>query len=316
MKILVFALIDTFVKGIITHLQKKHEVLLVPVTGGVEVKFNIDFHNPDIVWFEFCDKLIIQCFQQYELSNQNNTLKHINFICRIHSYELFTPLIHNVYWDDSVNNIIFVGEHTKALFEANIKLNKTKTHVIYNGLDFGKYFNKKTKYGKKLAYVGYLNHKKNIPLLLYCFDRIAQWDCDYTLHIAGEFQDNRLKLYFEDFLRKNDHLIIKFDGWIDDIPKWLKDKDYIFSTSLFESFHYGAMEGIASGLLPLIHNWYGAETLYPNTCLFNTPTGCLNLLQAYENSDKIELSKIFLKHIARYDKELQYKKIDKLIENL
>jgi len=314
MKILVFGIINTFVTGIVSHLQKTHDVLLLPYSSGKEIAICIQNHTPDIVWFEFCDKLIMEAQLYKDYSIYSKSMKKPRIICRIHSYELFTPNIFNVSWDKYVNDIIFVGEHTKAIFESNIKLQKTRTHVIYNGINFGKYFNTKTNYNKKLVYVGYLNSKKNIPLLLYCYDMIWHWDQEYTLHIAGQFQESRLKLYFEDFVQKNEHLNIKFDGWVEDVPEWLKDKDYIFSTSLFESFHYGAMEGIASGLLPLIHFWYGAETLYRKSCLFKTPTACLNLLKAYEKLDKIELSKTFLNHIAKYDEELQYSKIDKLLE--
>ncbi len=307
MKILIFTQIDSFITGIVKHLEKTHEVELIKTSSGQQIPQYIESTQPDLVWFEFCDRLIVEALSHSRLNTQT--------ICRIHSYELFTPVIHNVNWD-YVDDLIFVSTHTKRLFEANVGQVKTNLHVIHNGIDFTKFSNTKPHYGKNLAYVGYLNHKKNIPLLLYCFEMISKWDPEYTLHIAGAFQESRLKLYFDHFCSSNPGLDIKFDGWVKDVPLWLSDKDYIFSTSLFESFHYGAMEGIAQRLLPLIHNWYGADTLYPVNCLFNTPVDCLNLIKTYEKltfTEKCDISNIFRSEIKQYGNYYQYKKIDKLI---
>jgi len=70
------------------------------------------------------------------------------------------------------------------------------------------------------------------------------------------------------------------------MPSWYDDKDFVISTSLFESFHYSIAEGMASGLLPLIHNWYGARNLYPGKYLFDDPDQCLDLLKQLESSDR------------------------------
>ncbi|MFH2050406.1 MAG: glycosyltransferase [bacterium] len=135
-----------------------------------------------------------------------------------------------------------------------------------------------------MASVGFINYKKNPTLLLYCFKKIYQYDPEYSLHIAGEFQEPRIQLYFEDFLKKNP-LPIHFDNWVEDMPSWYADKDFIISTSLFESFHYSIAEGMSSGLMPLIHHWCGSDKLYPSEYLFNDPDDCLKLLKRMESEN-------------------------------
>ena len=56
----------------------------------------------------------------------------------------------------------------------------------------------------------------------------------------------------------------------DDVPNFLKDKNYIISTSVQESTHVAILEGMACGLKPIIHNWPGSETIYPEKYLFNS----------------------------------------------
>ena len=122
------------------------------------------------------------------------------------------------------------------------------------------------KYGKRICSIGYINYKKNPALLLYCFKAIHDYDSSYRFHIAGTHQDPRIQIYFDHLLPKL-NIPVSFDGWVEDVPGYLRDKDYVISTSLFESFHYSIAEGMASGLLPLIHDWFGASYLYPEEYL-------------------------------------------------
>ena len=181
--------------------------------------------------------------------------------------------------------------------------------VIHNAVDTVKFVipNLK-KYGRKIASVGYINYKKNPALLLYCFKKIHEYDPNYTLHIAGEHQDPRIQVYFEHFLRENP-LPVYFDGWVDDMPRWYADKDFVISTSLFESFHYSIAEGMSCGLMPLIHNWFGAGNLYPREFLFNDPDGCLDLLLKLEREDRLTLALSNREFI-----ESRYRLDDKLVE--
>ena len=58
--------------------------------------------------------------------------------------------------------------------------------------------------------------------------------------------------------------------WIDDVPAWLKDKQYIVCTSVLESQALGIMEAMACGVKPLIHNFVGARGIYGKQHLWNS----------------------------------------------
>ena len=59
-----------------------------------------------------------------------------------------------------------------------------------------------------------------------------------------------------------------FDQHGSDMEEWFRKIGYCLSTSDFESFHLAPMEGMASGSLPVVLHWKGAETIYPKEFLF------------------------------------------------
>ncbi len=242
----------------------------------------------DIAWFEWCDQLVIEA---------TKLPKTCRIICRLHSYEAFTEMPSQVDWS-KVDHLLFVNKSVDELFRQQISA-RINTSVIHNGVDLNKFVMPENKPdSKKIASVGYINYKKNPALLLYCFKKIYEYDPEYSLHIAGSHQDSRIQLYFDHFL-KNNKLPIHFDGWVDDMPAWYADKGFVISTSLFESFHYSVAEGMASGLLPLVHHWYGADYLYPESALYQDPDGCLGLLQKLEREDVNRQRKSNREYITR-----------------
>ncbi len=233
----------------------------------------------DIAWFEWCDNLIIAA---------SHLPGNCRIVCRLHSYEVFTDMPQQVNWS-AVDYLLFVNQSVRELFERQVDC-RVPRRVIHNGVNTNQFTIPLNKtYGRKIASVGYINYKKNPTLLLYCFKKIHSYNPDYSLHLAGTFQDDRIELYFDHFLKENP-LPVYFDGWVDDMSAWYADKDFIISTSLFESFHYSIAEGMAAGVMPLIHNWWGVKQLYPEEYLFSDPDECLRLVQAIERADKRALA--------------------------
>lgn len=118
-----------------------------------------------------------------------------------------------------------------------------------------------------------------------CLKKIYDYDRGYSFQIAGSFQDPEIEIYFKHMMKEMD-IPVAFYGWLCNIPEWLKDKDYLVSSSISEGFSYGIVEGIGSGLLPLIHNWLGSDRIYPRECLYLTSNDCLDILKHYEQIDK------------------------------
>jgi hypothetical protein len=78
---------------------------------------------------------------------------------------------------------------------------------------------------------------------------------------------------------------LKIYGRVEDKWEFLRDKDFVLSTSTRETFHYALAEGMMCGLAPVVHNWPSAEEFYPKECIFNTPKEAAKLLQAKRSID-------------------------------
>jgi glycosyltransferase involved in cell wall biosynthesis len=142
--------------------------------------------------------------------------------------------------------------------------------TIPNGVNLHKHRFIERPRGKNLACIGYLNARKNPMYLLQCMQKLHYIDPQYKLYFAGVFQDAMLEQYIRYMVKALDLAdAVFFDGWQDDISRWLQDKHYIVSTSVGESQGMGPLEGMACGLKPVIHNFPGADQIFPSENLFN-----------------------------------------------
>lgn len=296
-----FASHQMFIEPLIKPLSERYEIKLF--NGDNLEQMNELMAWADLAWFEWCDNLLIQA---------TRLPKTCRIICRLHSYEAFTDMPSQVDWS-RVDRLVFVNQSVLNLFKQQVK-EPVPVCIIYNGVDPDRFTLPKDKRTtKRIASVGYINYKKNPQLLLYAFEKIHQYDPEYSLHIAGSHQDSRIELYFQQYLQGK-NLPIYFDGWVEDMPAWYEDKSYVISTSLFESFHYSIAEGMASGLIPLIHRWYGAEFLYPDDYLYDGPDDCLRLLCQLEEADHGRLRQNNRAYILkRYDQQDKVDEIDSTI---
>lgn len=301
MKIVVFAKQATFIDPILAHWKDKHEIRIAAPPTVTEMRAAMQW--ADLAWFEFCDELAIQ---------GTNQPKVCKFVVRLHSYEVFTDMITKVRWS-KVDKLIFVNEKIKEVFLQRIS-DPPPIEVIHNGVDTTKFTIPKNKdYGKKIASIGFINYKKNPQLMLYCLKKIHEYDPDYVLHVAGTHQDVRTHMYMEHYIKRNE-LPVVYEGWIEDIPAWLKDKDFVISTSLMESFHYSVAESMLSGVMPLIHHWPGAEMVYPREFLFEDPDECLELIKNFEGKNRSKTAKKNRKYIIEhYDLVKQAKKLEEAL---
>lgn len=252
---------DNFIGDIVQHLSDKYEVRRF--AKGMLTDLAKMLKWSDVSWFEWCDHLLIHA---------SKLDKRCRMICRLHSYESMTNLPSQVNWS-KVDDLVFVAPHIRDILKLQIPdiEDKVSTHVIPNGVDMDKCRFTEREKGYNLAYIGYINYKKNPAMLLQCMRYLVDIDDRYVLHIAGKYQDLRYQLYLDHMIKAmglEENII--FHGWVDDIVSWLDDKHFVVCTSLLESFGYGIAEAMACGLKPILHNFVGAKEIYPEECLFNT----------------------------------------------
>jgi len=257
--------LQSFLGDIVDFLKTKYQVRTYYSNNNKEIE-DIVFWA-DVVWIEWANELAIA------LTNHPTLLNDKHLICRLHSYEALAGFVQKVRWE-KINNLIFVAKHIKDIVIQqipNLSNIVNNIHIIPNGVNLNKFVFRGRSKGKNLAYLGHINYKKGPMLLLHAFRELVQVDKEYRLFIGGNFQDARYELYFiqmvkEMGLEKN----IRFDGWVDDVVNWLKDKNYIVCTSVLEGHPIGLMEAMASGIKPIIHNFVGARNIYPEKYLWNT----------------------------------------------
>ncbi len=308
---------DSFLKDIIINLRNDYDIKYFNVKdrerefysdGSGTQEFYQLYYDSDIAWFEWCNELVIKAL---------SSPKQCKHIVRLHSYEMFTPMPSQVDWN-KVDKLIVVSETMKNLLDQKFHIRKDIFKVINNGINLEKFdFNENKKYNKKICYLGYLNYKKAPELFLHFCNEIWNYDHNFTFHIAGQFQDERIGLYMNTIIP---HLPFKviFDGWQKNVPEYLSDKDYIMSTSLFESFHYSLMEGMALGVIPLVHGWIGSELLYPTENIFYRSNDLIDFIKKIESSENIgNIRKYHRKYVENnFSLDKQMKEIKETLSEL
>jgi len=217
----------------------------------------------DISWFEWCTNLAVIA------SRLPKTCKNI---IRLHRYEAYEQWPQQINWAN-IDILITVGNSfvKNTLFNRIPNIgNQTSTVTIPNGVNLEKFTFINRQRGKNIAFLTNLRMIKNPAFVLQCMQKLHYIDPQYRLFFAGDFQDTALKQYLKhmvDALELRD--VVSFDGWQDDVNSWLEDKHYIVSTSIIESQGMGLLEGMACGLKPVIHNFPGADQIFPSEFLFN-----------------------------------------------
>jgi len=257
--------LENFIAEIVQFLSRDYEVQTCYTTDSHTLRSAVEW--ADIVWLEWANEMAV------ELTGHPELLQGKRVICRLHSYEAFAGFASKIKWAN-VDALIFVADHIRDIIlrqVPSIPQDVGTVAVIPNGIDLNLFNYRRRESGFNLCYVGHLNYKKGPMLLLHAFHALVSHDKRYRLHIAGEFQDLRYKLYFEQMIETlglGDNIL--FSGWVDDVSAWLEDKQYIVSSSVLEGHPVGVMEAMARGIRPLIHHFVGAERLYPTEFIWNT----------------------------------------------
>jgi|LSQX01.1.fsa_nt_gb polysaccharide pyruvyl transferase WcaK-like protein len=257
--------LDNFLKDIVETFSLGYDVKLVVTTDGNQISEAIKW--ADIVWLEWANDLAIFA------TNQIPEIQNKKVVCRLHRYEAFTQFPEKINWKN-VDFLIFVAESMKKTFHElhpNINLNGCKEEIVYNGVDLDKFKFLIHKPGYNLSVLAHINYRKNPETWVQIIGKLKEIDNRYKLHVGGDFQDPLYKIYF-DYIKKEMKLENNFilHGWINEVDKFLEDKDYTLSTSIHESFGYNIAEAMARGIKPIIHNFDGAKSLWPNELIYNT----------------------------------------------
>jgi len=232
----------------------------------------------DISWFEGCTNMAVEA---------SKLPKVCKMVVRLHYHDAYDRWLAQVQWDN-IDVLVTGGNQfvKDALFKQapDIK-SRTWMVTIPSGVNLDKFKFVSRPRGKNLACVGQLDINKNPMFLLQCMQKLHYIDPEYKLFFAGSFQSPMLQQYIRHIVQALELTdIVLFEGWQQDVNSWLQDKHYIISGSIGQGQGMGLLEGMACGLKPVIHNFPGANQIFPPEFLYNiSEQFCQQILSnAYE----------------------------------
>lgn len=258
-------------------------------------------HNKhDMEYSKECLEWADIIFCEWGLGNakwySNNKREYQKLIVRIHKQEIRTDYF-KAY---NVNNIDYVICITPYMFEEISKIMnipREKIRMVFNYIDCN-YFNKTKITGCEynLGIVGICPKIKRLDLAVDILEKLCEKDSRYKLYIKGKqpkeytwlWKNEDERIYYENLLDRisqskyKDNII--FDGFGSDLDEWYRKIGFLLSTSDLEGSHVSVAEGMASGCVPIIFNWNGADTIYQNDYICNNENKAIELIDKNRNS--------------------------------
>lgn len=254
--------------------------IISPLRMQWEALYKSIFH--DAVWTEkacegFDTYLHMWCDSDAAHAINTINARHFVFMRR---YEWYAGHWAKIDWK-RVSSVFFVNDYLADQFKKSTGM---QTIVVYNGVDPSKWSFKKHEHGHNIAWVGFINQKKNLPLALQVLSGLPD---AYTLHVAGEIQDLQVYDYLCNIAPAIKRRVV-LHGKIphDKMNWWLEDKNYILSTAISEGCPNNVIEAMAKGIKPIVHNWPGARQQF-GSLVFDTAEEAVSMIKddsAYDSA--------------------------------
>lgn len=239
---------------------------------------SIDRHSEarSQVLLEWADVIICEWCGENAVWYSKHKRPGQRLIVRLHRAELYSPLIQNVQFD-RIDTVVFVGEFYRQEAEARLRLDPDRLMVIPNCVDTGDLARQKL-FGApfNLGMLGIAPKRKRPDRALTLLERLRAVDDRFQLFLKTKmpweyswvWRELDEQAYFRDlFQRINSSPLLRgavhFEPFGRDVAAWLRKIGFVLSTSDDESFHLAPAEGMASGSLPLLLDWNGADAIYP-----------------------------------------------------
>lgn len=248
---------------------------------GHEVQMD-RYYNPqmalwaDVIWFDTCDNNLASAtnpgsailaddanFKPWDLHEMDLSQKQI--IVRPIDIEVWQGHIDASIWD-VVDDVIFVADHIRRIRDENEiphRRENMRIHTIPCAVDLDLWKFDYREPGFDIAVVGERWMSKGEAHVLQIAMKLKEIDSRYKIHWLGKRSDYSWEhAYFDEMIEHFD-LPIEITNEVDSVDEFLEGKNYLLSASHKEAFGYNIAEAMAKGIKPVIHRFYGADTLWP-----------------------------------------------------
>lgn len=223
-------------------------------------------------------------------------LPHQKLIVRLHRQELFSKYIEDLKIEN-IDKFICIAPYLKEEVEKKLGLPQNKSILIYNTTNVKRFDQSKAKNSMfNLGMLGYHTKRKRPDKAIDIFEKLKSKDERFTLILKGQHpskvrwvwkKEEEREYYKRLFARiksspYKDSII--FDDFGNDVHEWFKHIGFILSTSDHEGSHQAVSEGMASGSLPMITGWKGADLIYPKEYVKQTTDEVAKEIITYVNN--------------------------------
>jgi glycosyltransferase involved in cell wall biosynthesis len=196
-------------------------------------------------------------------------------VVRLHRFELGTGSPREIAIRH-VDQVICVSPHYARLTSEQTHWPHDKLTVVANWVDDRQLDRPKLEGAMfHLGMIGAAPARKRLDLAIDTLARLRAADPRFQLFVKTKmpwdyewvWRKEEERAHYDDILRRVqvDPLVrgaVTFDAFGPDVATWLRRVGWMLSTSDDESFHLAPAEGMASGAVPVVRNWPGADTIY------------------------------------------------------
>ncbi|MBD2896052.1 hypothetical protein amrb99_49940 [Actinomadura sp. RB99] len=206
-------------------------------------------------------------------------------VVRLHRFELYARWPRHLDID-AVDQVICVSPHYARLTHEILGWPMSKITTVPNWVDDRQLDRPKLAGAEHhLGMIGIAPSRKRLDLALDALEELRRDDPRFTLFVKSKlpweywwiWQKDEERAHYEKVFRRIRRSPVLsggvvFDSYGRDVASWLRRIGFVLSTSDDESFHLAPAEGMASGAVPALLGWPGAETIYDTRWIHADPS--------------------------------------------
>lgn len=217
---------------------------------------------------------------------------------------------------DYLDYLITISEPMFNKVKADQPLSIPKLHLIKPGVDLNKYTFKEPTLGYNVCMiVGNMWEGKNTLEGFRIFQMVVKQhpELPWQLHIRGEMSpgEREVDVVMREQVLQNNYASDRVTIYphVDDINAWLEPMDFIITPSLKEAFSYATAEAMAKGIRPIVNNWWGANTIWPQKYIYHDLDEAVNMIVGGDYNPEEYRQYI----IDNYDAQRMFRELDELL---